>query len=61
MLKFLKSLLGPASDNQVYLAKGEVPSWLTEQEKKAHTTLYNEVEEPIRNIRNAMARFQADR
>ncbi|MGB7993822.1 hypothetical protein [Methanoregula sp.] len=58
MLKFLKSLLGPASDNQVYLAKGEVPSWLTEQEKKAHTTLYNEVEEPIRNIRNAMARFQ---
>ncbi|MGA7627330.1 MAG: hypothetical protein WCE65_06205 [Methanoregula sp.] len=58
MLKFLKSLFGPASDNQVILAKSEVPTWLAEREKSARTALNNDVEEPIRVIRNAMARLQ---
>ena len=51
MLKFLKSLLGPAPDKKITLTFEEVPSWLDEQEKAARETLHDEVEEPMGDIR----------
>ena len=58
MLKFLKSLLGPAPDKKITLTFEEVPSWLDEQEKAARETLHDEVEEPMGDIRNATANLQ---
>src|SRR5208337_4302059 len=58
MLKFLKSILGSAPGKQIALTFEEVPSWLDEQEKTVRETLHDEVQEPIRNIRNATANLQ---
>jgi len=58
MLKFLKSLLGSAPDKQITLTLKMVTSWLDEQESTARETFHEEVQEPIGNIRNAMANLQ---
>src|SRR5271157_3708235 len=58
MLKFLKSLISPGAGTHVTLAESEVISWLTKQEKGARATLYAEVEEPMRAIRNAASSLQ---
>ncbi len=58
MLKFLKSLLGSAPDKQITMTLEKVTSWLDEQESTARETFHEEVQEPIGNIRNAMANLQ---
>jgi hypothetical protein len=58
MLKFLKSLLGAAPGTSATLSESEVMSWLAKREESARETLRNEVEEPIRTVRNAVASLQ---
>ena len=58
MLKFLKSLLGSAPDKRITMTLEKVTSWLDEQESTARETFHEEVQEPIGNIRNAMANLQ---
>ena len=58
MYKFFKDFLKKKEPEHVTLTFEAIPAWLDEHEKILRTSLRNETDAPVQNIRNAMARLQ---
>jgi hypothetical protein len=58
MYKFIKGLLKQKEPEKRILAFDAVPAWLDDHEKSSRVSLETETNQPIKNIRNAMAQLQ---
>jgi hypothetical protein len=58
MFKFIKGLLKQKEPEKCILAFDAVPAWLNDHEKTSRDSLQTKTNQPIKNIRNAVAQLQ---